>query len=43
MTGNKPRHAPTPQFPVVDDVLQVGGIALTRLAAARRPHPVLCL
>jgi len=31
MTGTKPRHAPLP-FPVVDDVLQVGGIPLTRLA-----------
>jgi len=32
MTGTKPRHALHPQFPVVDDVLQVGGIPLTRLA-----------
>jgi len=31
MTG-KPRHIEHSQFPVVDDVLQVGGIALTRLA-----------
>jgi diaminopimelate decarboxylase len=29
---NKPRHAPQPYFPVVDDELQVGGIPLTRLA-----------
>ncbi|MES2018657.1 MAG: pyridoxal-dependent decarboxylase, exosortase A system-associated [Pseudomonadota bacterium] len=28
----KPVHAPQSQFPVVDDCLQVGGIALTRLA-----------
>jgi diaminopimelate decarboxylase len=32
MTGTKPRHAPQIHFPVVDDVLQVGGIPLTRLA-----------
>jgi diaminopimelate decarboxylase len=33
MTGfNKPRHTPATQFPVVDDCLQVGGIALPRLA-----------
>jgi hypothetical protein len=32
MTGTKPQHAPQIHFPVVDDVLQVGGIALTRLA-----------
>ena len=32
MVGNKPRHVPHPHFPVVDDVLQVGGIPLTRLA-----------
>jgi diaminopimelate decarboxylase len=32
MTGTKPRHVSHSQFPVVDDVLQVGGIALTRLA-----------
>ncbi len=32
MTGTKPRHAPTTQFPVVDDRLQVGGIDLPRLA-----------
>jgi diaminopimelate decarboxylase len=31
-TGTKPRHAPQIHFPVVDDVLQVGGIPLTRLA-----------
>lgn len=32
MTGTKPQHAPQIHFPVVDDVLQVGGIPLTRLA-----------
>lgn len=32
MTGTKPQHAPQIHFPVVDDVLHVGGIALTRLA-----------
>jgi diaminopimelate decarboxylase len=32
MTDTKPRHADHPQFPVVDDVLQIGGIALPRLA-----------
>ncbi len=32
MTGTKPQHAPQIHFPVVDDVLQIGGIALTRLA-----------
>jgi len=32
MIGTKPRHASILQFPVVDDVLQIGGIALTRLA-----------
>ena len=32
MTGTKPHHAPQIHFPVVDDVLQVGGIPLTRLA-----------
>jgi diaminopimelate decarboxylase len=32
MTGLKPRHTPSTQFPVVDDCLQVGGIALPRLA-----------
>lgn len=32
MTGTKPRHAPQIHFPVVDDVLHVGGIPLTRLA-----------
>jgi len=31
-TGTKPRHAPQIHFPVVDDVLQVGGLPLTRLA-----------
>jgi diaminopimelate decarboxylase len=30
--AQKPRHAPQTDFPVVDDVLQVGGIPLTRLA-----------
>lgn len=29
---NPPRHAPLAQFPVVDDCLQLGGMALTRLA-----------
>lgn len=32
MTGTKPRHAPQINFPIVDDVLQVSGIPLTRLA-----------
>lgn len=32
MNGTKPVHAPQTQFAVVDDCLQVGGIALTRLA-----------
>ncbi len=32
MSSPKPVHAPQTQFPVVDDCLQVGGIALTRLA-----------
>jgi diaminopimelate decarboxylase len=32
MTGNKPRHTPQTQFAVVDDCLQIGGVALTRLA-----------
>ena len=32
MSTTKPRHAPQIHFPVVDGVLQVGGIALTRLA-----------
>jgi diaminopimelate decarboxylase len=31
-TGTKPRHAPQIHFPVVDDVLHIGGIPLTRLA-----------
>jgi diaminopimelate decarboxylase len=31
-TGSKPRHAPQIHFPVADDMLQVGGIPLTRLA-----------
>jgi diaminopimelate decarboxylase len=32
MPGTKPQHAPQIHFPVVDDVLHVGGISLTRLA-----------
>lgn len=32
MSGPKPVHAPQTQFPVVDNVLQVGGMPLTRLA-----------
>jgi diaminopimelate decarboxylase len=32
MSAPRPQHAPLLQFPVVDDCLQVGGIALTRLA-----------
>jgi diaminopimelate decarboxylase len=32
MNGTKPVHAPQTQFAVIDDCLQVGGIALTRLA-----------
>ncbi|MEF9926331.1 MAG: pyridoxal-dependent decarboxylase, exosortase A system-associated [Massilia sp.] len=32
MTGTKPQHAPQIHFPVVDDVLHIGGIALPRLA-----------
>ena len=32
MSSSKPVHAPQTWFPVVDDCLQVGGIALTRLA-----------
>ena len=32
MTAPRPQHAPLIQFDVVDDCLQVGGIALTRLA-----------
>ena len=32
MSGPKPVHAPQSQFPIVDDCLQVGGMALTRLA-----------
>ncbi|HEX9172940.1 MAG TPA: pyridoxal-dependent decarboxylase, exosortase A system-associated [Telluria sp.] len=32
MSGAKPVHAPNTLFPVVDNCLQVGGIALTRLA-----------
>ena len=32
MSTSKPAHAPQTQFPVVDDCLQVGGMALTRLA-----------
>jgi diaminopimelate decarboxylase len=33
MNANKPVHAPQIHFPVIDDTLQVGGVALTRLAA----------
>lgn len=33
MNAERPRHAPLLQFPVVDDCLQVGGMALPRLAA----------
>ena len=33
MSASKPVHAPQTQFPVVDDCLQVGALALTRLAA----------
>ena len=32
MNAPRPQHAPLTQFAVVDDCLQVGGIALTRLA-----------
>jgi diaminopimelate decarboxylase len=32
MSGAKPVHAPNTLFPVVDNCLQVGGMALTRLA-----------
>ena len=32
MSGPKPVHAPQSHFPVVDDCLHVGGMALTRLA-----------
>lgn len=32
MNSVRPQHAPMTQFPVVDDCLQVGGMALTRLA-----------
>lgn len=32
MNGTKPVHAPQTQFDVIDDCLQVGGMALTRLA-----------
>jgi len=32
MSAPKPVHAPQSQFPVIDDCLQVGGMALTRLA-----------
>jgi diaminopimelate decarboxylase len=32
MSGPKPVHAPNTLFPVVDNCLQVGGMALTRLA-----------
>ncbi|MES2263042.1 MAG: pyridoxal-dependent decarboxylase, exosortase A system-associated [Pseudomonadota bacterium] len=33
MSAVRPQHAPLVQFPVVDDCLQIGGMALTRLAA----------
>jgi len=33
MSSTPPRHAPMDQFPIVDDCLVVGGIALPRLAA----------
>ncbi|MEA3639807.1 MAG: pyridoxal-dependent decarboxylase, exosortase A system-associated, partial [Lamprobacter sp.] len=33
MTSSRPSHAPMVQFPVVDDCLQIGGLALTELAA----------
>jgi len=32
MNAPRPKHAALTQFPVLDDVLQVGGMALTRLA-----------
>lgn len=32
MNNSSPQHAPLQQFPVRDDCLQIGGIALTRLA-----------
>ena len=32
MNNSSPEHAPLEQFPVQDDCLQIGGIALTRLA-----------
>lgn len=32
MSNSPPKHAPLVQFPVRDDCLQIGGIALTRLA-----------
>ena len=32
MSPPRPKHAPQVQFGIVDDCLQVGGIALTRLA-----------
>jgi diaminopimelate decarboxylase len=32
MSLPRPQHAPLTQFPVADDCLQVGGVALTRLA-----------
>ena len=39
MSSAKPTHAPMTQFPVVDDCLEVGGVALTELArrAGRTP------
>jgi len=30
--ADKPKHAPLTQFPIVDDELQIGGIALSKLA-----------
>jgi len=32
MSSQRPRHSPMTQFPVAGDCLQIGGIALTRLA-----------
>lgn len=32
MTDNKPRHVDHPQFPVVEGMLQIGGLPLSRLA-----------
>ena len=33
MSAGRPTHSPMPQFPVVDDCLQIGGIPLSQLAA----------